>query len=77
MTPPHAPPSYDAGKWRMREAFFSQGDATLGAAIKLSVTGTPEAGVGITVTWGREAIDDEFGDEFARMITEGIQSLLG
>ncbi|KAH9913464.1 uncharacterized protein BXZ73DRAFT_92957 [Epithele typhae] len=62
-------------QWRIREVLFVQADVTLGAAVKLNVAGTPDGGLGLSVTWGEGAIEDEFGEAFARMVFDGVQSL--
>ncbi|KAI1788643.1 hypothetical protein LXA43DRAFT_1075703 [Ganoderma leucocontextum] len=61
--------------WTIREVLFAQGDGTLGAAIKVSVTGTPSGGLGIVISWGRSAVDEEFGKEFVVGFADSVREL--
>ncbi|EJF59049.1 hypothetical protein DICSQDRAFT_172370 [Dichomitus squalens LYAD-421 SS1] len=64
------------GAWTISDTLISQGDATLGAALKLNVTGSPEGGLGILVTWGTSAVEKSFAEEFARGFEDGLQDLI-
>ncbi|EIW55326.1 uncharacterized protein TRAVEDRAFT_23040 [Trametes versicolor FP-101664 SS1] len=55
-----------ASGWGIQEMVFAQADATLGAALKINVTGTPAGGLGISLTWGKESLDAEFADARVR-----------
>ena len=77
---PKAPAMEDESEtaegWRIREVLFVQADATLGAAIKLNVVGTPDGGLGISVTWGMGAVDDDVADAFHTAFQEGLRTLV-
>ena len=49
-------------------------DATLGAAIKLGVVGAPRGGIGITVTWGKCAVEDSFVSDFISDLESGLSA---
>ncbi|KAI0770541.1 alcohol acetyltransferase [Fomes fomentarius] len=66
----------DTAKWRVRETLFAQADATLGAALKINTVGTPDGGLGVTVTWGKGAVDYELADEFVREFDQGLRGLI-
>lgn len=72
---PKAEGSDAQGKWRIEQMFFVQADGTSGAAVKVNPVGTAAGGLGISVTWGEGAVDDEFGEEFAKAFDEGMNSL--
>ena len=62
-------------EWRVQEMFFVQADATLGAALKVNAVGTGAGGLGISITWGKGAVDDEFAEEFAKAFDDGMKML--
>ncbi|PIL23520.1 hypothetical protein GSI_14832 [Ganoderma sinense ZZ0214-1] len=61
--------------WRLREVLYAQADGTLGAALKVCVTGTPEGGLGVAISWGASAVDEEFGKEFVVGFADGVREL--
>ena len=63
-------------EWRIKETLFAQADATIGAALKLNTVGAPEGGVGITVTWGKGAVDHEFAEAFVREFEVGLRAMI-
>lgn len=65
----------DATRWKIRETVFAQANGALGAALKVNVTGTPEGGLGLTVTWGVGAVDGELAEEFVMGLAEGLKEL--
>ncbi|KAH9944962.1 uncharacterized protein BXZ73DRAFT_73204 [Epithele typhae] len=66
----------EEGGWAIREFWLAVADATLGAAIKLNLVGSPEGGLGISVTWGKGAIEDEFAETWVERFKEGLQALI-
>ncbi|TFK81118.1 hypothetical protein K466DRAFT_578693 [Polyporus arcularius HHB13444] len=62
-------------QWRIEEMFFVQADATLGAAVKVNPVGNAAGGLGISITWGEGAVDDEFAEEFVKAFDEGLRTL--
>ncbi|TBU34188.1 alcohol acetyltransferase [Dichomitus squalens] len=64
------------GAWTISDTLFLQGDAIVGAALKLNVTGSPEGGVGISITWRAGAVEQSFAEEFARGFKDGLQDLI-
>ncbi|KAH9944982.1 uncharacterized protein BXZ73DRAFT_86576 [Epithele typhae] len=64
------------GVWAIRELWFVQADATLGGVIKLNLAGSPEGGLGISVTWGKGAIGDEFAETWVKWFNAGLQALI-
>ncbi|KAI0779894.1 alcohol acetyltransferase [Fomes fomentarius] len=64
------------GFWTIQETAFVQADVTLGSALKMSVAGTPTGGLGISLTWGEDAIDPAFAQEFATGFEEGMRALM-
>ncbi|KAI0704471.1 alcohol acetyltransferase [Cerioporus squamosus] len=62
-------------QWRIEEMFFVQSDPTLGAALKVNPVGTGAGGLGISITWGEGAVDDEFAEEFVKAFDEGLKTL--
>ena len=54
---------------------FAQGDGTLGVALKVCVAGTPAGGLGVVVSWGANAVDDDFGRAFVVGFAEGMREL--
>ncbi|OJT02978.1 hypothetical protein TRAPUB_6457 [Trametes pubescens] len=65
----------NATRWKIRETVFAQANGALGAALKVNVTGTPEGGVGVSVTWGAGAVDGELAEEFVMGLAEGLKEL--
>lgn len=63
------------GFWTIHETAFVQADVTLGSPLKMSVTGTPQGGLGISLTWGDDAVDAAFAQEFAAGFEEGMRAL--
>ena len=72
---PKAAEGQKADGWQIRELLFSQADATLGAAIKINTVGSPDGGVGIGITWGKGAVDDELAEAFTVAFNEGLRTL--
>ncbi|KAH9944961.1 alcohol acetyltransferase [Epithele typhae] len=66
----------EGGGWAIRELWFVQSDATLGAVVKLNLVGSPEGGLGISITWGKGAIGDEFAETWVKRFKEGMQALI-
>lgn len=64
-----------ASGWSIQEAIFAQADATLGAALKINVTGTPVGGLGISLTWGKESLDEEFAEACVAAFVAGLKEL--
>ncbi|OJT02982.1 hypothetical protein TRAPUB_6461 [Trametes pubescens] len=64
-----------ASGWSIQEAIFAQADATPGAALKINVTGTPAGGLGISLTWGRESLDEEFAEACVGAFVAGMKEL--
>ncbi|RDX51256.1 hypothetical protein OH76DRAFT_1435742 [Lentinus brumalis] len=62
-------------RWRIQEMFFVQSDATIGAALKVNPVGTAAGGLGVSVTWGKGAVDDELAEEFVKAFDEGLRTL--
>ncbi len=62
-------------QWRIDEMFFVQADATLGGAVKVNPIGNAAGGLGISITWGEGAVDDEFAEEFVEAFDEGLRTL--
>lgn len=79
VPPPFAPQpatrQESATKWKIRETVFAQANGALGAALKVNVTGTPEGGLGLTITWGVGAVDGELAEEFVMGLTESLKEL--
>ncbi|EIW55329.1 uncharacterized protein TRAVEDRAFT_23041 [Trametes versicolor FP-101664 SS1] len=65
----------NATEWKIRETVFAQANGALGAALKVNVTGTPEGGLGLTITWGVGAVDGELAEEFVMGLAEGLKEL--
>lgn len=65
----------NATRWVIREAVFAQANGGLGAALKVNVTGTPEGGLGVSVTWGEGAVDGELAGDFVMGPAEGLKEL--
>ncbi|KAI0819389.1 hypothetical protein BC628DRAFT_1333029, partial [Trametes gibbosa] len=62
-------------RWAIRETVFVQVDGTLGPALKINVTGTPDGGLGVSLTWGKGAVDDELAEDFVTAFTNGLNEL--
>lgn len=65
----------NATEWKIRETVFAQANGGLGAALKVNVTGTPEGGLGLTITWGVGAVDGELAEDFVMGLAEGLKEL--
>ncbi|KAI0695045.1 alcohol acetyltransferase [Cerioporus squamosus] len=65
----------DDAQWRIQETLFAQADATLGAAVKVNAVGTAAGGLGVVITWGKGAVDDELAEEFVKAFDEGLRTL--
>ncbi|KAI1791864.1 alcohol acetyltransferase [Ganoderma leucocontextum] len=63
-------------RWRIREMTFAQADATLGAALKLNVVGSPDGGLGVTVTWGTSAVHGDLAEAFVAALDDGLRVLV-
>ena len=74
--PHHAKPTTPEPLWAIREVLFAQGDGTLGAALKVCVVGTPDGGLGVVISWGRSAVDEEFGKEFVVEFADAVRELV-
>ncbi|KAI0738638.1 alcohol acetyltransferase [Daedaleopsis nitida] len=64
------------GPWKIGQMLFSQADATVGAALKLNVAGGGDGGLGVTVTWGKGAVDHELAEGFVKGFDEGLRALV-
>ncbi|KAH9855305.1 alcohol acetyltransferase [Lenzites betulinus] len=76
--PPMAPSASNEARtstWAIRETVFVQVDGTVGPALKINVTGTPDGGLGVSVAWGKGALDDELAEEFVEAFTSGLKEL--
>ncbi|KAI8969793.1 alcohol acetyltransferase [Trametes punicea] len=65
----------EAPTWSIQEMLGSQADGTAGAAFKVNVTGSPSGALGITLTWGKDALDEAFADSWARAFNDGLKAL--
>ncbi|KAI0764615.1 alcohol acetyltransferase [Trametes elegans] len=65
-----------AGRWEIKETLFAQADGTLGGALKVNVAGSPSGGMGIALTWGKEAMDGAFAESLVEAFTRGLDGLL-
>jgi len=63
-------------EWAIEDMFFTQCLPASGAAIAVNVTGTPAGGLGMSVSWGNDAIDDSKGELFFRNFKEAIAEML-
>ncbi|TFK84134.1 hypothetical protein K466DRAFT_589155 [Polyporus arcularius HHB13444] len=73
---PEPPPKTgDDAQWHVQETLFVQADATLGAALKVNAVGTGAGGLGISITWGKGAVDDVLAEEFVKAFDEGLRTL--
>ncbi|KAM5533371.1 hypothetical protein V8D89_012921 [Ganoderma adspersum] len=61
--------------WALREVLYAQADGTLGAALKVCVAGTPAGGLGVAISWGASAVDEEFGKAFVVGFADGVREL--
>jgi len=52
--------------WSIGRTCFVQSDFVFGPALKLSVTGDPDGGVNIAISWGEGAVDNDFGKAFVQ-----------
>ncbi|KAI0704456.1 alcohol acetyltransferase [Cerioporus squamosus] len=73
--PPSTAKEGEEVQWHIQEMFFVQADATLGAALKVNPVGTAAGGLGISITWGKGAVDDALAEEFVRAFDEGLRTL--
>ncbi|KAI0704457.1 alcohol acetyltransferase [Cerioporus squamosus] len=73
--PPSAAKEGEEARWRIQEMFFVQGDASLGAALKVNPVGTAVGGLGISITWGKGAVDDELAEAFVKAFDESLRML--
>ncbi|CDO70508.1 hypothetical protein BN946_scf184569.g51 [Trametes cinnabarina] len=62
--------------WTMPDLLICQADGTAGAALKVNVTGTVPGGLGITLTWGKDAMDEAFANQWVEAIRDGLKSLV-
>lgn len=62
--------------WKVEDVFFGQSDATVGAAIKVNVAGSPSGAIGITFTWGDGAVDGAFAEGFVEEFREAVEVIL-
>ncbi|KAI9063774.1 hypothetical protein FKP32DRAFT_1603427 [Trametes sanguinea] len=62
--------------WTMPDLLICQADGTAGAALKVNVTGTVPGGLGITLTWGKDAMDEAFANQWAEAIRDGLKTLV-
>ncbi|OCB88622.1 hypothetical protein A7U60_g4220 [Sanghuangporus baumii] len=62
-------------KWMITETYFAQDDGTIGAALKMSVVGSPTGAVNVVVTWGKDAVDDAFAEAFVKQLTDAVDRL--
>ncbi|KAI9062549.1 hypothetical protein FKP32DRAFT_802709 [Trametes sanguinea] len=69
-------PVASGGSWSINEVFFAQALVTLGAAILLNVAGAESGAVGVTITWGKESVEDKFAYAFVDGLKNGIEGLL-
>ncbi|KAI0366791.1 hypothetical protein BV20DRAFT_619805 [Pilatotrama ljubarskyi] len=65
-----------ASPWDIQEMTFAQADGTSGVALKINVIGTPSGALGISLTWGKEALDEVFANECAVAFSEGMRELV-
>ncbi|OSD04742.1 hypothetical protein PYCCODRAFT_1457690 [Trametes coccinea BRFM310] len=71
-----ATPTTSGGSWSINEVFFAQALVTLGSAILLNVAGAESGAIGMTVTWGKESVEDDFAHAFVAGLKTGIEGLL-
>jgi Alcohol acetyltransferase len=63
-------------KWKIGNVVFSHAEIG-GAAIKLSVVGMPEGGIGVSVTWADGDVADSFVESFISEFKKGYYELIG
>ncbi|TBU23723.1 alcohol acetyltransferase [Dichomitus squalens] len=64
-----------AARWKIKEMTFAQAEV-LGSALKLNVVGSPEGGLGMTVSWGTSAVDKELAEAFVVGLHDGLRALI-
>ncbi|CCM04972.1 uncharacterized protein FIBRA_07170 [Fibroporia radiculosa] len=62
--------------WSIEHMYFIQAHPASTAAVHINMVGTPSGGLGFTITWGQDAIEDAFGDAFVDMLKEAMDELL-
>ncbi|KAI8996423.1 alcohol acetyltransferase [Trametes punicea] len=69
-------PSSPGASWRIDEVIFAHTLPVTGAAFVMGVSGAESGGLGVTITWGKEAVDQDFAEAFVTGFAAGIQGLL-
>lgn len=65
------------GKWKLTRIVMAQCDPVAGSAIKVTVTGEPDGGLSLAVTYGDESIDSQFVESFMREFRKEFLELIG
>lgn len=63
-------------EWRIDNVIWGQADATLGAAIKVNVVGSPSGSIGIAFTWGDGAVNTEFAEAFVEEFQDAVKVII-
>ncbi|KAI0072801.1 hypothetical protein K474DRAFT_1711256 [Panus rudis PR-1116 ss-1] len=65
-----------SGGWHIDSMFFSQCDAVVGAAMKLSVSTAENGAVGLGFSWGPNALDDDFAERFVERFNAIMKAMI-
>ncbi|THH03478.1 hypothetical protein EW145_g6223 [Phellinidium pouzarii] len=64
----------DAPRWRVGDTYFAQCDVLIGAPLQVFVTGSPDGGVNICVTWS-QGLEDTMAEAFVKGLQIAIEDL--
>ena len=64
------------GPWSVGALHFAQCNATVGAALKVGVAGSPDGAVSVVYTWGEGALDDVLAEAMVGEVRAAITSIL-
>ncbi|PCH42334.1 hypothetical protein WOLCODRAFT_152361 [Wolfiporia cocos MD-104 SS10] len=65
----------EAATWEATDMYFTQAQSASLAAITVNITGTPKRGLGLTITYNPNAVDDAFGESFFRQLNVALDEM--
>jgi len=65
-----------APKWSISHVYFTQAQPVSGPLLYVNVVGTPDGGLGISISWSEGAIDDSAGEAFVNSFRQALDEMI-
>ncbi|PCH42335.1 hypothetical protein WOLCODRAFT_101952 [Wolfiporia cocos MD-104 SS10] len=63
-------------QWNVSDMYFTMSNPSSGPAMHADMIGTPNGGLGITIAWGKDVVEDSFGESFYSGLRDAMAELV-